>query len=94
MTRISEFYPAIVALEGEPGDILELEATFDIEGSYHSSRFAPSVSLSATFLRAQWGGLTITRDMAEAICGKDHLHRIEASVADQYVRDFYPECAA
>ena len=45
-------------------------------------------------LRAQWGGLTITRDMAEAICGKEHLHRIEASVADQYVRDFYPECAA
>lgn len=94
MTRISEFHQAVVALEGNPGDILELEATFDVEGSYHSSRRDPSVSLSAEFLRAQWGGLTITRDMAEAICGKDHLLRIEASVADQYVKDFYPECAA
>lgn len=94
MTRISEFYQAIVALESDTGDVLELEATFDIDGSYHNSRIDPSVSLSAEFLSAQWGGLTITRDMAVKICGADYLRRVEERVADEYVLDQYPECAA
>lgn len=92
--RISDTWQYEMTLEGDQQDALDVLATFDMEGTYHSNRREKSVSLSAEFLRAQWGGLTITRDMAEAICGKEHLHRIEASVADQYVRDFYPECAA
>jgi hypothetical protein len=92
--RISETHTATVTLEGNPGDMLDLEATFDIEGSYFSSVREKSVSLGAEFLSAQWGGLTITRDMAVAICGRDYIRRIEEIVAEEYVAAFYPECAA
>jgi len=92
--RISETYTTDVTLEGNPGDALDLEATFDIEGSYFSSVRERSVSLRAEFLSAQWGGLTITRDMAIAICGKEILHRIEERVEEEYVAAYYPECAA
>jgi len=92
--RISETYTAIVTLEGNPGDVLDLEATFDLEGSYFSSARERVLELGAEFLSAQWGGLTITRDMAVAICGKDHMRRIEERIAEEYVAAYYPECAA
>jgi hypothetical protein len=101
MTRISETYTAAIALEGNPGDVLELEATFDIDGedcpseptSWGASR-GTGLELGAEFLEAHWGGLTITRDMAEKICGATYLGQIEAAVAAEFIRIYHPEFAA
>jgi len=92
--RISETHTATVELEGNPGDVLTIDATFDVEGECFKSRRGTVVSVGLEFLRAQWGGLTITRDMAEAICGVECLRRIEEQVEEEYVRTYYPECAA
>ena len=52
------------------------------------------MAIDTEWLSAQWGGLIITRDMAEQVCGKDYLAQIEESVGAQYVAEFHPECAA
>lgn len=92
--RISDTWQSEMTLEGDQQDALDVLATFDIEGSYHSARHDKSAAVSAEFVSAQWGGLTITRDMAILICGADYLRRVEERVAEEYVRDQYPECAA
>ena len=90
--RISEFYDAEVCLSGDQGD-LDITARFTIEGEYHGGR-DKCVAIDTEWLSAQWGGPIITRDMAEQVCGKDYLARIEESVGAQYVAEFHPECAA
>jgi len=92
--RISTTHTATVELEGNPGDVLTIDAEFDVEGEYFKSRRGTVVWVGLEFLRAQFGGLTITRDMAEAICGAECLRRIEERVEEEYVRTYYPECAA
>lgn len=89
--RITDIITERVEIEGNPGDILELDATFDIEGeeyplesySWGGSR-GYGRSVSAEFLTAKWGGLTITRDMAIEICGKQYIDQMEERIADAY----------
>ncbi len=90
MTRISDTTDAPLILDTEEGS-LECPAAFGIEGgeypaepySWGGSR-GTEIEIGAELLAARFGGLTLSRDMVEAIIGKDNLRAQEDAVADAY----------
>ena len=94
MSRISSSWTGFIVLNTEQGYV-ECPAKFDIEGeeypaepySWGGSR-GMELEIGAELISAQLGGLTLDRDMVEAITGKDDLASQENSIANKYAEAF------
>lgn len=90
MTRVSAQYDSTVILD-TPEGYVECPAVFDIEGttgpaepySWGGSR-GDETTMRAELVKAQFGGLTLTRDMAARITGEAHLSQQEDAIAQLY----------